>query len=330
MIDPDIRAQGIGCSELAVPLGRSQWKTPWELQMEKLGLLAPRPPSERAWWGSLAEPLALDGFEKITGKKLIRDHRTRKHPEWPVVYTLDATIEGESAGVDAKWVAQDQAHKLDDGLPPDWLLQGLGYMECCGFDRFYFAICVGGQAPIIAPVERDPALQKATIRLVSAWWQRHIVDREELPIDGSDTASAWLQQTYPRHKMPDMRRATPEEIEMLEEYEALCIIEDEASEQREELKNQIKARIKDREGLEWPGGKFTWRKTKDSKIVTTDWESMAKGLRHQFLPDPAEQKQWEEFYTRTVTKEGYRRVYFRSQAYQPGRKRRQESEDAAA
>jgi hypothetical protein len=70
------------------------------------------------------------------------------------------------------------------------------------------------------------------------------------------------------------------------------------------LENLLKAAIKDREGLQWPGGKFTWRKTKDG--TTTQWESLALGLLNQFVATEQERADLLAFYT--TPKPGYRKV----------------------
>jgi predicted phage-related endonuclease len=321
MINPEVRKQGIGCSEIAAALGMSAWTTRWALAAMKRGLLVSPEPTDRQIWGHMREPANLLWYARQRNVKLALDHPTRKHPDYPLVYTYDATVEGERRVVDSKVVGFDQADKWRDGPPDDALLQCVGYMACGGFAAADLVVSVGGDVPRIVTVERDERLERSVLRQVTAFWDRHIAGNEEIPIDGSDAAARWLQQMYPRHKRPDLRGATPEEIELLAEYEAVRIVEDDACERRCELENRLKAAIQDREGLCWPGGKFTWRKTRDRKIV--DWQSMAIGLRNEYVADPAKRKEIEEFYTRT--KEGSRRIYFKSAGYSEAR----ETEDAA-
>jgi predicted phage-related endonuclease len=313
MIDPEIRKSGIGCSEIAAALGKSRWKSTWSLVYEKRGLLISSPGQAESWkvWGGIMEPSILAWTAGELGKKLTVDHVTRRHPDLPIVYTPDALVEGESAGVDAKNVGFRHAEDWAEGPPPDAYFQAHGYMLCMDLERYYLAASICGAAPKIFPVERDPELEAVIARRVTNLWNRFIAGDEELPLDGSADAAAWLQNRYPTHKRPDLREATRQEAALLEEYVDVRICAKQLEERRNTLENQLKNAIANREGLRWDGGRFTWRKSKDSRI--TDWESMAIGLRQKFIADQKDRDEWERFYTRT--KESSRRIYLKSPRY---------------
>ena len=65
----------------------------------------------------------------------------------------------------------------------------------------------------------------------------------------------------------------------MDEYADVRLLRQDAKEQCDKMENQIKLAIGNREGLEWPGGNFTWRKTKDGEKV--NWESLARGLLNE-------------------------------------------------
>jgi len=317
MIDPEVRRLGVPCSQLAAMQGVSRFGgTPWSVSSQLRGLLyEPGEPENYLAWGHDMEPAILSWYARTQGKTLKLDHRTRKHPELPLTYTLDATVEGEPIVVDAKNVGWGHADDWKAGLPEDAYFQGLGYLICTDSQEAHFVASICGAEPVIHIVRRDPAVEKVLIRRAIKFWNRFVVGEEEMPIDGSVAASAWLAKKYPRHRKGAIRAATDEQIALLEEYETVRIVQDECAARRAELENQFKAAIGDGEGLCWGGGEyggqFTWRTTKDRKIM--DWESMAIGLRNEFVKDPDRRVELEEFYTRT--KPGYRRIYFKSAGY---------------
>lgn len=325
MIDPEIRRQGIGCSQIAAVQGLSAFSTPWEIAYEKRGLLFPAEDEDgvAGWlrWGSDVEPAILKWYARERGKALLLDHRTRKHPELPLVYTPDALVEGERRGVDAKNVGWAHADEWRKGPPADAWFQVHGYMLCMDLDAYDLAVSICGEEPLIYTETRDAEVERVIARRVTNFWQRFVIGEEELPIDGSMAASAWLARRFPRHRKGTIRQANEEETELLEEYETTRIVQDEVKERRAELENQLKLAIGDGEGLAWPGGQFTWRTTKDRKI--TDWESMAIGLRNEYVKEPEKLELLESLYTRE--KKGYRRIHFKSLLYTESKQ-----EDAAA
>ena len=138
-------------------------------------------------------------------------------------------------------------------------------------------------------------------------------------MDGHPLVAAYLQQKHPTHKRPDLRPANEQEVDLLRDYEHLRIELRAIEEEKAVFENLLRRAVGDREGLTWFGGQFTWRKTRDRKIV--EWESMARGLLNQFIKDPQQRADLEEFYTRV--KEGSRRMLLKSDAF------KEEKEDAA-
>jgi putative phage-type endonuclease len=323
MLDHEIRRRGIGGSEVAAILGLSRYRTPYVVWLDKMGLLAPMPPSKRMLFGQLAEAAILKAYAHETKCELVTDHKSATHPERPwMVATADALVVGEKRGVDAKMIAWDQSFHWPPTaaeIPDEYVLQCWHYADFFGFDAWDLAVSVAGEFPRIYTVPLDRDAQAVVARRLEAWWRRHIVGGEEPPMDASPVIAAYLQQAHPRHKRPDLRAANEQEVDLLREYEQLRIEEKAMKGEKAVLENLLRKAVGDREGLTWFGGQFTWRKTRDRKIV--EWESMARGLLNQFVKDPQQRADLEEFYTRT--KEGTRRMLLKSDAF------KEEQEDAA-
>jgi predicted phage-related endonuclease len=152
-------------------------------------------------------------------------------------------------------------------------------------------------------VKRDAAVERIMLRKAESWWRRYLVGDERPPITGSDLSSAWLKHTYPKHRANTLDIADDEEAALLTEYGQIrrCYRRYEADKKLWE--NRIKEALGEREGLRWPGGKLTWKKTRDSHVV--EWEPLAEALlaRH-----PEGDRLREDF---TVTKPGHRRIHFK-------------------
>ena len=152
---------------------------------------------------------------------------------------------------------------------------------------------------------------EAFAKAFEEWHRRYVIGDEVPPISGSKGAAAWLQQAFPRQRA-DIRRATDEEIEFLEEYALVRLDLKEASDRKNQMENEIKLAIADREGLEWPGGKFTWKATKDK--VTVNWKALGQHLLFSRIKVEEERKALEAEYTKIEA--GTRRIHFVSNVHE--------------
>jgi predicted phage-related endonuclease len=311
MIDPEIRRLGIGGSEIGAIFGVDSNRDAFSVWAAKKGGLPPSEPDERMRIGKALEPGVLELYEYVTGRSVKYCDQTSVHPERPwMVYTPDALCIAERRGVDAKVVAWDQRRLWGptvDDIPERITLQCWWYMAALDYDVWDVAALVGDGLPRVYEIRRDREGERVMLQRVEEFWRRFIVGDDMPPIGTSTHAGAWLQRAFPRHQSPDLRTATDEEMLLLGRYAAVRVTEKAAKDARAELENRIKLAIGDREGLVWPTGKFTWRKTKD-KIVT-DWKSMAKGLAQQYLADDEARATLTGIYTRP--EEGQRRIYFK-------------------
>jgi predicted phage-related endonuclease len=264
--------------------------------------------------GKFFEEAILKLYAFTTKRDVEYFDKTLTDPERPwMVYTPDGLVRNEKRGVDAKLVAWDQRRNWGDGpgeIPEYIQLQAYYYMAATNYPVWDIAAMIGDQLRIFAVERLDPTAEQAMLARVWEWHQRFIVRDERPPIDGSGAAAYWLKTTFPHHKRPDLRQATPEEITLLTDYAQVRFEEAGVKERRALLENLIKAAIADKEGLVWPEGKFTWRRTKDS--VEVDWEAMARGLlQNHFKTEEARQSVM-EFYTRP--KPGIRKIRFEHDA----------------
>jgi len=309
MIDNNIRKLGIGGSDVAALFGADPYKDAFAVWAAKKGGVE-QEPDDHMLVGSVLEPAVLDLYGRITRRDVEYCNITHQHPTRPFqVYSPDALVRGQRLGVEAKvaygperaawgWEGED--------VPTRVLFQVWYYMSAMDYPKWDVVALLGDGLPRIFTVERlDTLHEEVMLRRVEEWWLRYIVGDERPPFGDPDDAHRWLAKAYPTHKKPDMRDATPEEAVLLDEYVALSVTLRTANKKRDAIAVQIEDAIKNKEGLNWDGNAFTWRKTKDSQEV--NWEALATGLLHGFVKDEEQRATLISMHTNTVA--GFRRIH---------------------
>ena len=314
-LDLELRRRCISSTDVGPIFGVDGYRDAFDVYMDKMGDRAPFEPTARMLMGKDVEQAIVKAYSRITERPAEWCDCTVQHAEmkW-MAATPDALVYEPDhrhieRGVDAKLVYWDQRRKwgpTPDDIPEGIQLQMIWMMAVLNCDRWDVAAWAGEDEPRIYEFERNYTLERVVIEKTEEWYRRHLVGGEMPPITGSAAAAKWLQRTFPAHKSPDLRAATPEEIEYLREYACVRAEQKEATERRKEMENQIKLAIADREGLEWATGKFTWRLSADRHIH--NWEGLAKHLLITRIKDPEQRAALEEEYTRTEP--GMRKIHF--------------------
>lgn len=315
-LDLEIRKGRYGCSELGAFHGVDPNYTLLQKYLRDVeGMIFA--PTKQMLYGKIFEPAIFEVACLETGLKFQPSfNRTYSHPDYPRI-RLMGTPDGlspvghrEEGGLEIKHLNPFQISQYEDGLLPRVELQVRGYMAITGLPRWRIAVWCGDRL-LLYNVERDLEFEGFIVEHAEQEFKRYFDARVRPPIDGSRHCSAYLQRRWPTHKSPDVRPATDDEIEQLRHYGRLRADMKALIKERALLENQFKDAIQDREGLIWDGGKFTWRRTKDSTWV--DWQSMAIALRTNFIKDEAERAKLTADYTHTEA--GSRRILFKSKEF---------------
>jgi len=317
MIDPNVRRNGLGGSEIAALWGLHPYLTPYTLQLRKKHPEAfEYPENDSQAIGHILEKACLDVYAHLTKRRVRYLNETRQHPTLPIVYSPDGMCEEEACGVELKVYADEGRRYFgpyQNELPDFMKVQCHVYMAMMDIPTWDVFVLLAGR-PQIFTVHQDRELEAAIIDKGCEFWSRYIVGDEELPIDDPEAATRYLQWRYPTHRRPDLRIASVKEAALLDEYAQVRRELGPLTSRRKLLEAGITSAIKDSEGLVWEGGKFTWRRTKDSTV--TDWKSMALGLRNEQTKDPEKRAEILNFYTRP--KPGERRIYFKAANFEEG------------
>lgn len=313
-IDKELRRQGIAASEAAALWDLHPYVTRCGVVLRKKYPAAFETP-ETDWQsiGHIFEEPCLQVYSLLTKRRTRYVNETYRHLTLPIVYSPDALCEDEPRGVELK-VYADESRRFfgphQDELPDFMKIQCHVYMAMMNIPVWDVFVLLAGR-PRIFTVWGDRELEDAIVEQIDEFWHRHVdPGDEELPVDDPDAADQYLQWRYPTHRRPDLRVANDAEIAMLNEYTEVRQQADLLNARRKILEAGIKGAIKDSEGLTFPDGKFTWRRTKDSTV--TNWAEMSLGLLHVHESDPAKREAIIDFYTRP--KPGTRRIRFTHKA----------------
>jgi predicted phage-related endonuclease len=311
-IDRELRQQGIGGSEAAgMYPDLHPYITPYGLAMRKRYPQAFET-AETDWQsiGHFYEEPSVQVYSHLTGRKVRHLNVTYQHEKWHwVVFSPDAVCEDERRGLEIK-VYADESRRFfgqhQDELPDYILAQCQWYMQAMDYPVWDVYVFLGGR-PHIFTVWRDREVGEALIEKGREFVTRYVVGDELPPMDDPDAAERYLQWRYPTHRRPDLRIANEAEVAMLNEY---AMVRQQAAvlgARKKILEVEIKGAIEGKEGLEFPDGRFTWRRCKDSQV--TDWASLGLGLLNEHVEDHAKREEIIDFYTRT--KPGTRRIHFK-------------------
>lgn len=314
-----IRASGIGASDIAAVCGMGKFNDEWGVYAQKNGLVGPIEETERMFWGKKLEPVIAEVFGERMNMPIQWFNQRIESKRYAFMFaspdafilSLDRTVrqgvlECKTAGLDqaGEWSKDDGDQ---DGVPEYYQAQVQWQLSTCELRLAYVAVLIAGNDFRVYEIHHDPDFEDLLVEEADYFWRTYIMAKREPPISGSDRARDYLRRRHPRDNGV-IRRANLMETDLLNAYSELRALMDQATARRKELENQITQQIGDDAGLEWDGGKFTWKRIKDSKQV--QWKILAEDQFLLSLP-ATEQKELVQRYTKI--KPGYRRINFRDE-----------------
>ena len=288
----EARYSGIGASEAPAAVGMSRWESPMSLWARKLRLVPEQEQSPAMLLGELMEPVLAELYERQTGERLRRRKQLLRHPEHAfMLASLDRVRTGRRI-VELKHTASGQGYGEPgtDEVPDEVLVQVVHQMAVLDAPEADVAVLVGGRAPLrIYTIARDRRAEDLVIEEERAFW-RHVTERTEPPVDGSEATARAIAERYPRDNGTELEAAA-------DIAEALAALRDvrAAIDRHEQTERQLRSVIEDAMGeasvLVAPGiGRVTW---KAQERRTVDWRAIAlraaadAGMAEEYLEDLA-------------------------------------------
>ena len=195
------RKLGIGGSDMPIILGISSYKTPYQLYLEKKGILSTGDEmSPVQYWGNRLEAVIRDEFAD-RNNVLISTPDTVVHPFYDFLRAnIDGYINEWDAVLEVKCANQFMANEWgEDGsdyIPMAYLAQVAHYCSVMNADCAYIAVLIGGHDYRQYKYVRDLELEKTLIEAACAFWD---AVQKDLPPPATNQGD--LRLMFPRHTL---------------------------------------------------------------------------------------------------------------------------------
>lgn len=180
---------GIGASQAAAAIGVSEYRTPVDEWLVVTGRAPAFEGNEATEWGHILEPVIRAKYVTKNSVSVYVPPSSIWHADLP---WLKATPDGiviadgcwQHVGPQVKNVGLRQSFAWTDGVPTDYLIQGVVEMAVTDLPRIDFAVLIGGQEYREFTVHRDAELEATVLEGLEAFW--HLVTTDTQPeVDAS-------------------------------------------------------------------------------------------------------------------------------------------------
>ena len=199
------RQQSLGGSEVAVALGLSPWKSPYELYIEKITndpLSLQTSTTTLQEWGHRLENIVALKYQNETGYAVVPGFKCHylKYPFLTaspdrLVYTKDGhgkalrglEIKTADARCSSKWGASGTTWDGVDinqcPIPYHYYIQVVAYMAVLGMDTWDLAVLIGGNDYRVYTFMRNLDVEDKILEEARAFWEGFVVQKVAPPID---------------------------------------------------------------------------------------------------------------------------------------------------
>lgn len=194
------RKLGIGGSDMPIILGLSKYKTPYQLYLEKKGIISTSDEmSQLQYWGNRLEPIIRDEFAD-RNNVIIQTPDTIIHPFHDFMRAnVDGYISEWDAVLEVKcstqYMANEWGESGSDNIPMAYLVQVAHYCYVLNASCAYIAVLIGGHDYRQYKYTRDLELEKSIIEAAKEFWNAVQNDDAPPPFNQID-----LRMMFPRHR----------------------------------------------------------------------------------------------------------------------------------
>jgi putative phage-type endonuclease len=276
------RGLGIGGTDIAAICGLSPWRTSFDVWLDKKGDAEPREPQEPSpaqEWGTRLEPVIASAYSDKTENKIIKVGVSLSDPQRPwLVGSPDYLSVDKPLGLDCKtsrFKRDEWGEPGSDQVPDYYITQATWYMILTGAQSWDIPALFYGSDFQIYTVGRNEKLESAILERAEEFWKTYIVGDAKPEVEDSPKVRSWIKSKFSTHLRP-MRPATEAERVIAVAYVRERAFAKQHEEEKGDYEVKLKAAIADAEGIEFDGGKATFKSNKDSTF--TDWEAVARAL----------------------------------------------------
>ncbi|MGE7984898.1 YqaJ viral recombinase family protein [Lysinibacillus fusiformis] len=240
----DARRAGIGGSDVGAIMGFNQYKSAYQVFLEKTGQYHEEVDNEAVYFGNALEDFVAQEFAKRTGKKVRRLNKMLVHPEHDfMLANLDRVVVGERAVLECK-TASEYVKEAWEGeeIPASYLCQVHHYLAVSGFEKAYIAVLVGGNKFIWKEIERDEEFIQILVDREKDFWENHVLKDEAPPVDGSDATNDLIKKMYPQDDGTAIMLTKDDDV-LLDAIDSISGEIKALEQQKKEYENQLKLKL---------------------------------------------------------------------------------------
>lgn len=262
------RMLGIGGSDMAIILGLSSYKTPYQLYLEKTGLVQPNDEmTDFQYWGHKLEDVIRQEFA-IRNKVTVECPDSIVHPFLSFMRgNVDGFIPEWNAILEVKcsssWMASEWGEDGSDVIPMQYLVQVAHYCAITNADCAYIAVLIGGNTYREFKYTRDAELEAKIIDAAKTFWD--CVQKRTPPAAINQVD---LKLMFPKHNPEKSVTAKPEIQEQINTLAETKFKIKQLSEVEDQYKFNIMQFMKDAECL-----------VNDEGIPIISWKANKRGSR---------------------------------------------------
>lgn len=248
------RKIGIGASDVAAALGISNYKTPYQLWKDKVSDEVEEVDNKFIQWGNYLEDPIAEEYERVTGRKVLRDNKIRIHKDYDcLLVNLDRIItdngDGKGTGIlecksTVNFVFKNWKDETDtQSIPLEYYCQIQAQLSVTGYKWAVLAVLILDQREVrIIPIERDEDYIKRQNEVLVAWWNAFVIPNVPPPMTA-------IEYNYVQPIIGSTKNADERIIEVHKDLLFAQMEEKKAKDVVERLKNELKLFLEDTEVL---------------------------------------------------------------------------------
>lgn len=237
-----LRATGIGGSEVAAVLGLLPWSGPHAVWMAKMGMPVDDETTIRMRVGTKLEPLVIALLSERTNYDARPLSVTVRHPEhdWWKLNTDGVVGEDAEAVVEAK-TSSDRAYDrwMRDGVPVYYQCQVQYALGATGLPYGLVPCLFGGVKFEWWRIERDEDDIAAITEHVEQFWRDYVCTGDAPPIDGTTDARDYLLEKYGHEDTGEAVELSDDVESWVEQYYKARRLEKKAERLKREAQNHL-------------------------------------------------------------------------------------------
>ncbi len=295
----DIRAKGIGASEVAALVGLDPYRSPIDIWRRKVeGERSEANNHTRR--GRFLERAILDWYAAETGRA-IRPGSTAAYRRNPLVLATPDAMAADRV-IEAKAPSWRTAHEWEDGSVPErYVAQTTQQMIVAGVEIADVVAYVDEQLSIVT-LHLDPELAASLVEAIDTFWNKYVLTRTPPPPDASESYAEWVKGRFAKTR-GEIIDAPAEAEEWARKLVNAKARREDAEEQEREARSHLQHIIGDAAGMRGAFGKVSWKHNKATAKI--DWEAVARevGAPESLIAKHTQEKPGPRVFRLTAAKE---------------------------